>query len=392
MNFLKEITTNLIILSDEIGSRPTGTISNLLATTFLTGLLEDAGISVDWMKFIFVNWTDNNTELKSGNITIPALTGPYSSSVSTVTEVVTANSITELENIYCHDKILLIYGDLTCQPYYPKNFPFYSDEEQLKILSLIENKKPVALLTESCNPNNLTPVINDGDFNIPSAVIPIGAQKDLPQNTKISLTINTTIVPDSSANIIAKIPGKTERKRIVFSAHFDTVFNSPGALDNGSGVIAAVIIAKKLNEKRIDTPVEIVLFNGEECYNLPGEQEYLKTNISDTVLAINIDGIGLNGYETAYSTYNLEDMPKINEFLKKSDLKETEPWPQGDHTLFVMNSIPTIALTTQINSEAVMEIMHTAKDTHDKINVNIINQVIDIIEALIRKYDIEYDK
>ena len=73
------------------------------------------------------------------------------------------------------------------------------------------------------------------------------------------LTWDTDIVtPGESANIVARIPGATSEHAVILSAHLDSP-NTPGALDNGSGSISLVEVARVLNAARIRPTTDVYL-------------------------------------------------------------------------------------------------------------------------------------
>ena len=68
------------------------------------------------------------------------------------------------------------------------------------------------------------------------------------------------------ANLEAIIPGVSRPDEIVLvGAHYDTVRNSPGANDNGSGVAGLIEIARLLAGRRFPRTVRLVFFADEEA-------------------------------------------------------------------------------------------------------------------------------
>jgi hypothetical protein len=66
-------------------------------------------------------------------------------------------------------------------------------------------------------------------------------------------------------NLFVEIPGKLRPDEIVLlGAHYDTVSNSPGANDNGSGVAALLEISRLFREKSKNRTLRFVAFANEE--------------------------------------------------------------------------------------------------------------------------------
>jgi hypothetical protein len=97
-------------------------------------------------------------------------------------------------------------------------------------------------------------------------------------------------------NIIGRKPGYgNNRKKVVICAHYDTVIDSPGADDNGSGIAALLEMARILASMPAENAIEIVFFDLEEA-GMIGSRQYVAFQDSlkneDIVAAINLDMIG----------------------------------------------------------------------------------------------------
>jgi len=88
----------------------------------------------------------------------------------------------------------------------------------------------------------------------------------------------------------------TGDKEIMIGAHHDSVYNSPGAVDNALGVAQLIEIASQLSEIKLDATVKFATWGGEELGVL-GSQAYIDSNINeinDLDLYINIDSTNLD--------------------------------------------------------------------------------------------------
>ena len=98
-------------------------------------------------------------------------------------------------------------------------------------------------------------------------------------------------------NVIGTLPSAdpSNQSKIVVGAHFDTVPESPGADDNGSGTALLLEVAKVLSQFRFNHTIEFVAFNAEEpgaCIH--GSRYYVQQALQageDILLMINIDMI-----------------------------------------------------------------------------------------------------
>ena len=102
---------------------------------------------------------------------------------------------------------------------------------------------------------------------------------------------------ESWHSLEGRLPGR-EGPEIVLSAHYDTVDQSPGALDNASGSAVVLGAAADLGRTPRSRPVRVLLFDGEEAL-AAGSRAWLETvpeEVSRTMLAnIDLDMVGSRG-------------------------------------------------------------------------------------------------
>jgi len=140
-------------------------------------------------------------------------------------------------------------------------------------------------------------------------------------------------------------------------------------------------------------PLELVFFNGEDYYGAPGQICYLEQNegrLGDIRLNINIDGAGYKEGLSCFSPFNLSDdlSAMLQEvFAENTGLVEGLPWFQGDHSIFLQNGCPAIAVSSQwfIEHMESQEITHTPKDNLSVINYERVAECALGIVAFIEK-------
>ena len=107
-----------------------------------------------------------------------------------------------------------------------------------------------------------------------------------------SLSIDDHEAP--SQNVIAEKPGSAGRV-VVLGAHYDTVPDSPGANDNGSGLATVLTVASELAGESLPFTLRLVLFGAEE-EGLHGSIFYvdrLPSEEQDRIMAmLNFDALG----------------------------------------------------------------------------------------------------
>ncbi len=143
-----------------------------------------------------------------------------------------------------------------------------------------------------------------------------------------------------------------------------------------------------LTGRSIKNGIEIVLFNGEDYYSAPGETIYLEKYLhmfASVKLAVNCDGIGYKEGKDTFSCFSVSDrrQQKIRSLASGyPDLEETEPWYQGDHMLFAMHQVPTIACTSSRAQELLSTIIHTDQDTLELLDISRLLEMADFFSKL----------
>jgi aminopeptidase YwaD len=153
------------------------------------------------------------------------------------------------------------------------------------------------------------------------------------------------------------------------------------------------LLAELLKDYAGKYPVELVIFNGEDYYGAPGQVRFVEQNagrFNDILLNINIDGAGYREGLSFFSPFNLPDEIRdaLYEVLwETTELKEGLPWYQGDHSLFLQNGCPAIAVSSQwfIENFETQELTHTPKDNLSIVDYNRVAECAIGIAELIKK-------
>ena len=97
-----------------------------------------------------------------------------------------------------------------------------------------------------------------------------------------------------TSNIIIEKHGKDTTQWVVIGAHYDSVVDSYGANDNGTGVVATMQIARLIRDIPTQLSVRIINFGAEEL-GLLGSEHYVANtlNASDSIAVMfNLDQLG----------------------------------------------------------------------------------------------------
>ncbi len=378
----------------DIKERTTGSEGNRDATRFFREQLETLGWETESQGFEAVDWIDGGATLHAGNKEFNVLVSPWSKGCSVKAVMESASTISELEKGGFRDKVILLHGEIAGEQLMPKNFMFYNPESHQRIISLLENSGAKALICATGRNAALAggvypfPLIEDGDFNVPSVYMTEEEGRQLSAFTgkEVELNSKSGRLPGKGYNVTGR-KGRTENERIVITAHIDSKKGSPGAIDNATGVVVLLLLARLMKDYSGEKLIEIVAFNGEDYFSVPGQMVWIKANqgkFENILFNINIDGAGYKEGKTEFSYYDLPDQARdfVSRVVKKHpDITEGKPWPQGDHSIFLHYGRPAIAVSSEWFIENInnQDITHTPKD-----NIGIIdcNKLVELAAAL----------
>ena len=284
----------------------------------------------------------------------------------------------------------------------PKSFTFYNPEHHQRIIATLEKAKPAGIIAATGKNPELAgsvypfPLFEDGDFDIPSVYM-----KDVDGEKLFGfcgqtarLRFESRRIPSVGQNVTARIPGISDN-RIVVCAHIDTKPGTPGALDDGTGTIALLALAELLSAQVPQYTIELAALNGEDYYSAPGQMAFLAANqeiMQQVYLAINLDAPGYRDVSTAVSHYNApEPVQTILHDLVQSNSRFVvgEPWYQGDHSIFIQNGRPAVAVTSENFHWLSSEITHTPKDSIDKVDFDMLADIAMLLSEFILRLGVD---
>ncbi|HEY5562930.1 MAG TPA: M28 family metallopeptidase [Clostridiaceae bacterium] len=197
------------------------------------------------------------------------------------------------------------------------------------------------------------------------------------------------------SNVVAYLPGKTDKPPIIFSAHFDhlgtdlngNVYN--GALDNGSGISFLLELSKYV--KTLGKPDRSIIFagfNGEE-FGCLGSESFASTNLKEikNSTVINFDMIGsysipLSIMAGKNDTLNTPLVKTLSSICTKENIKFGNIFEDSsDHEAFRKNKIEAITLC-----DSDMSKIHTLKDQSKYIDTRAITRCFKVIYPELMEY------
>jgi len=400
----KEAMGHVRRLSVDIGPRPLGTPGNREAADYIESVLQDAGLSVERQWFPCTDWDEEETLLELDGCRLEGAANWFSPPCDVVGIPVPVGSLDELRRADLARRIGILYGDLTKETLTPKRFRAYNPEHHQQTVRLLEERRPAAFITVSLVTHSLDRLAKDSDLEIPSATVTPEAGLELLRHVdeQLHLRIDSVRSPGRSCNVLGVKPSASPR-RILICAHYDTVLDTPGAVDNASGVGVMLSLAQVLAKRKLGAGLEFAAFNGEDCCG-QGSEAYLRryglelgpvpwghrpprSHELDPILAvINADGVGQvlgpNTVATMGGSRSFDDLVEGIRAEKHPRVLRTDPWPASDHAAFWSHGVPCVAL----NSGGVANVVHQPSDRIEWASparlAELVSLMTDVVEAL----------
>ena len=235
----------------------------------------------------------------------------------------------------------------------------------------------------------------DGGAGIPALGIDAEAADALrpaPGDTRrsVRMIIDGEDVVDESRMLILDLPGR-EPDWIVVSAHLDGHPHGESAIDNATGVVVALALARALAPKIADCPrgLRVCLTSAEE-WGLVGSRLWLErmdaAERRRMRLDINLDSVGGAQNFTALTSGFAGLDTWVRDTAMREGLSLATHLPlmaNSDHANFAAHGIPALRLIAGFGSpDSHLRLLLTAADTRDKVRPDELDAALRIAHAL----------
>ena len=386
----QQLELHLDILSTQIGPRPSCSSANHAAAEYIQAIFKQCDLDVEMQTFPCPSWEDQGTIIELGGNLLAGAANAYSPACDVTASTVAAGTLAELETADLMDHIAVLYGDLVMAPIACKSW-FLKSEQDDRVVQLLEEKQPAAIITINAGPGKLERLIEDWEFNIPSATVPADTGLSIMANLGLPmhLKIETVRASTNTSNVVARKNG-TRQERIVFMAHYDTKIDTPGALDSASGVAVLLALAQTLSRRELPIGMEWIAFTNEEYLPI-GDDEYMRrydSTLNDIEVAINFDGVGqrLSVNSIAIYTNSQAFKERVGQIKSKyPGIVWVDPWPESNHSSFSWRGVPCLAFTSRSRTR----IAHLRSDTVDLVDPRRLAELVSFVSEFVES--IQYD-
>jgi aminopeptidase YwaD len=350
------IATHLQRLCVQIGARPGGSPANQAAAEYIRDVYLSCGLEGEMEEFPCPAWQDRGTSLTVNGAPLEAVANSFSPPCDVTAPVVAAGTIAELQAADLNGRVAILYGDLTADILSAKSW-FLKSEHDDQIIRLLEDKAPSAVITVQARLGELQRLIEDWEFNIPSATVPAGAGLALlaAEHPVVHLRVDSRRAPGRTWNVIGRKAG-ISANRVVLCAHYDTKFDTPGALDNGGGVGVLLALAERLSRTDHNLSLDCIAFGNEDTGLPIGSGVYVdrhQDQLDQIVALLNFDGVGhaldANTVTLMAHSQALKDLVD-GQLRRHAGMIWVDPWPQSDHSSFAARGVACLAFTSRATS------------------------------------------
>jgi len=224
---------------------------------------------------------------------------------------------------------------------------------------------------------------------------------------RVRLSDESKVIPDTeSANIVAELPGETD-EWIVVGGHYDGHDIATGAMDNLSGTVVTMELARafKSLKGKLRRGIRFVCFACEEI-GVTGSTCYVADHVEDmpkTSIMVNLELGGLAYKEgTQHAAFTVYQPPEMKDWLK--DFLEETKYPTeilegtsaaSDHWPFYMQGVPCIYMHAETSIQQLIVGRgwgHTTADTMDKVDPRNLQEGSMLMARLLLRLATQEDK
>ena len=174
------------------------------------------------------------------------------------------------------------------------------------------------------------------------------ALKEMMADAEASATVTVAYETHHSRTVISEMPGPADDGRVVvLGAHYDTVPDTQGANDNGSGVATLMAVARELSGKQFPFTIRFVAFGAEEV-GLFGSTHYVgslsEEELGSIVAMLNFDVPGSGDIVEVIGSARLVDW--VLEYAEAAGIEARRGVPlegaSSDHASFRAAGVPVV--------------------------------------------------
>lgn len=249
-----------------------------------------------------------------------------------------------------------------------------------RLAVLDEANNPIAYILSSERDLRVQPLPETAERK-PHLIVEFSIFSDLLTrvNAGETVMVRASIVTESRSDceIISLITSAPSAEHsVLVCAHYDSTFNSPGALDNGSGLAVALSLTRLAKSR--NWPCHFAFFDGEEL-NKAGSSAYVQSLCDESIARISyvveVDTVGAGKDIVFLCSKRISKLLRRIDFTDLADagfqvqinpqsrISFSDVWP------FMKKGVRVVRMLTRAprGSGQGHEVIHSPKDTVDKV-------------------------
>jgi hypothetical protein len=204
--------------------------------------------------------------------------------------------------------------------------------------------------------------------------------------TRATLEVTGSFAPAVEANVLGRLAGKSARQVLV-TAHHDTVWNGPGAIDNSTGVEGVAQVLERCGPRVGEIGLTGIAFGGEEVGLLGSRfaltEAKLRGELADVVAVVNMDSLGRGPQLLVQTTAGrLREATAralaANPLPARVRIVGQDPGPGSDHFPFAQEGVPVLALVQFPYAE-----YHRPEETPEMVDAETFDAIVATATAVV---------
>jgi hypothetical protein len=230
-------------------------------------------------------------------------------------------------------------------------------------------------------------LVNQADFK------PLKEAIDANREVRVHLTSTAEYFQSvTSCNVIASLAGQSQ-ETIVIGGHHDSVEDSPGAIDNASGVEAIFRVAEKLGQRKRKYSYKLITWGGHE-WGLFGSQYFVKDAKERGVIkqiraCLTLDVLGCGDYLWVWAgppafRKKIETSLNHSDLIERREIRYEDTLIGSDDWSFSLEDISGAMLM-----DWPMDTLHLPEDVYETIDEAKVDFAVEATLTLLENFEEE---
>jgi len=386
-----EAIDNLIVLCDEYNSRWPGSGDDKAACEYMVGKLGEYGLDNPHMeKFTHPGWIRGSSSLH--------VTAPNEKKIPCIALPMGCEGEIETELVFLGDGPVDIYEER-------------KDEIDGKIV-MVTSRTPLGMTRRLHRVEkyqrsvlagaagwifmNHYPAYGPPTGGISPIIPAVGVSYEdgnylirlLQRKSKVKVRVKTECqnLDVDTWNVVADLPGTSDNtEMMVIGAHYEGHDIAPGALDDATGAVCVMEVARILamEKEHLERPMKFICFGAEEI-GLFGSWAYVEQHpeeMDHIRFMINLDAAGRAGRQ-GFMLHGWSDLVPFFHDIENAIGADIPIWqqvsPYSDHWPYLLEGIPTATMgdPEEAQKRGGRGYGHTMFDTVDKVNIRAVRECV----------------